>query len=148
MNKYMNVPTKRKNILLLGVAILLVINACVPKVARKKENTTVPSSYNGSATQDTTNSAKIKWKNFFTDPNLNALIDTALKGNQEMNIMVQEIVVAKSEVRARKGLYLPFVNVGVGAGVERAARYTRNGAVDAKPSNDRRVETLAPVPAP
>jgi outer membrane protein, multidrug efflux system len=104
-------------------------NACVPSLVRKTANKAVPASYNNS--QDSTNTAKIKWNNFFKDPYLTALIDTGLKNNQGLNIVLQDIVIAKNEVRARKGLYLPFVNIGGSAGVDKQGRYTRLGAVDA-----------------
>lgn len=108
---------------------LLHTGCIVPSVVQKNENKTTPGNFNNS--QDTTNSAKINWKKFFTDQNLIALIDTALNKNQELNIILQEINVAQNEVKARKGAYLPFVNLGGAAGVEKTARYTRNGATDA-----------------
>ena len=51
--------------------------------------------------------------------------------NQDLNIILQEINVAKAEVTRKKGEYLPFMNVQGATGVEKAARYTRDGAVDA-----------------
>ncbi|HWY13096.1 MAG TPA: TolC family protein, partial [Bacteroidia bacterium] len=80
--------------------------------------------------KDSVNSAKIKWKDFFSDPNLITLIDTALKNNQELNIVLQEINIANNEVRGRKGAYLPYLNVGAGAGVEKVGKYTSQGASD------------------
>lgn len=79
---------------------------------------------------DTTNSASIDWKSYFKDENLISLIDTALANNQELNIFQQELEIARNEVRARKGEYLPFVDVGVGTGIEKVGKYTRNGAVE------------------
>ncbi|MBX9850519.1 MAG: TolC family protein [Cytophagaceae bacterium] len=111
------------------ISCILMYTACVPQLTTQKtQNKTVPASYHTS--QDTANSAKIKWKTFFKDPYLNALIDTALKNNQDLNIMLQEINIARQEVRARKGEYLPFVNVGGGAGVDKVGRYTRTGAFE------------------
>lgn len=81
--------------------------------------------------QDSVNTAYAKWQEFFGDPNLKVLIDSALKNNQELNIVVQEINIARNEVRARKGEYLPFLSLQGAAGVEKSARYTRSGAVDA-----------------
>jgi outer membrane protein, multidrug efflux system len=107
----------------------LMFTACVPSLVRKTESKEVPASYNNS--QDTTNTAKTKWKDFFKDPYLTALIDTGLKNNQDFNIILQEIIIAQNEVRARKGQYLPFANIGAGAGVFKEGRYTRLGAVDA-----------------
>jgi len=104
--------------------------ACtVPAIVLKKENKDVPANYKD--VLDSVNTTKIKWKDFFSDPYLNALIDTALRNNQELNIILQDINIAKNEVRARKGAYLPFVNIGGGAGIDKSARYTRQGAIDA-----------------
>jgi NodT family efflux transporter outer membrane factor (OMF) lipoprotein len=91
----------------------------------KTENKTVPSSY--ATSQDTTNSAKVQWRKYFTDPNLIALIDTALKNNQELNITMQEIEIAKNEVKARKGEYLPFGGIKASGGPDKAGAYTWNG---------------------
>ncbi|MVT08193.1 TolC family protein [Chitinophaga tropicalis] len=103
--------------------------ACkVPNLTGKTENKAVPASYNNS--QDSTNMAKMKWKEYFTDPYLNALIDTALKNNQELNITLQEIEIASNEIRARKGEYLPFVGVRAAAGIDKTARYTAQGAME------------------
>lgn len=115
---------------LLLIVIILSFTACkLPTVVQKTENRNVPASFNTSI--DTLNSAKVVWKSFFTDQNLVELIDTALINNQELNIMLQEINVAKNEIRARKGAYLPFVNVGAGAGVDKVSIYTSQGASDA-----------------
>jgi NodT family efflux transporter outer membrane factor (OMF) lipoprotein len=91
----------------------------------KTENKTVPASY--AISQDTTNSAKVQWRKYFTDPNLIALIDTALKNNQELNITMQEIEIAKNEVKARKGEYLPFGGIKASGGPDKAGAYTWNG---------------------
>lgn len=80
--------------------------------------------------QDSATMALINWKDYFSDENLAALIDSALNKNQELNITLQEIEMLKNEVRARKGEYLPFVDLGGAAGVEKEGRYTRHGSVD------------------
>lgn len=110
-------------------SIAFLLAACVvPSITSKKENNTVPASFRDS--KDSLNSAKIKWKDFFSDPYLISLIDTALRRNQELNIVLQDINIANNEVRARKGAYLPFVNIGGGVGIEKVGRYTRYGAID------------------
>ncbi len=103
--------------------------ACIPPLTQKTENKKVPVGYNNSL--DTVNTATVKWRDFFTDPYLHVLIDIALKNNQELNIILQDINIAQNEVRARKGQYLPFVNIGSQAGVEKTPRFTRSGAIDA-----------------
>ncbi|MBL0310440.1 MAG: efflux transporter outer membrane subunit [Bacteroidetes bacterium] len=106
--------------------ILLSSGGCkIFKAPMRSENKSVPDSYYQS--KDTTNSANVKWRVYFTDSNLIALIDTALKNNQELNITMQEIAIARSEVRAKKGEYLPYGSIGLNGGVDRSGKYTWNG---------------------
>lgn len=105
------------------------IGACVPVLKNTRtENRNVPANYNGS--KDSTNIADINWKAFFNDENLIALIDTALKNNQELNITLQELEISRNEIKARKGEYLPNVGLRAGAGLDKVGKYTRNGAVE------------------
>ncbi len=117
----------------LGIACLsLTYGACsTPSIVHRTENTTTPAGYPGKDAQDTTNSAYIQWRNYFTDADLAALIDTALMNNQELNITLQEIEISRQEIRARKGEYLPFVGIRGGAGVDKVGRYTNIGALEA-----------------
>ena len=58
------------------VIILISVGGCkLFKEPIRTENKTVPSSYHASL--DTTNTALVIWRNYFTDKNLIALIDTA-----------------------------------------------------------------------
>ncbi|AWW30258.1 TolC family protein [Echinicola strongylocentroti] len=115
----------------LGVAfMLLAVTSCkTPSVIEKTPNTAVPESFDSSS--DTTNTAGVQWQEFFTDPYLNALIDTALGNNQELNIILQEIAVSKNEIQAKKGEYLPSVDIRAGAGLDKVGRYTSRGASEA-----------------
>ena len=89
------------------------------------ENRKVPASFRTSV--DTVNSARIAWRNYFTDTNLVKLIDTALANNQELNITMQEINIARNEVKARKGEYLPFGGLQLGGGPDKSGRHTWDG---------------------
>ncbi len=112
-----------------GALLLFNMTACVPALKSREARKQSPATYvNG--TTDTTASSAVPWQQFFTDPALRSLIDTALANNQELNILLEEVDIAKNEVRARKGEYLPFVDIGLAAGVEKVGEYTRNGAVE------------------
>lgn len=115
--------------LLIGLLGVCVASCKVPGIVSTPAHNTVPSSYD--AATDTTNISNIAWKEFFTDKNLVALIDTALKNNQELNITLQEIEIAKNDIKFRQGLLLPKVSGRAGIGVEKVGRYTSQGAGDA-----------------
>lgn len=76
------------------------------------------------------NSAHLPQSIFYTDPYLLDLINQALVGNQELRILSEEIRIACNETYARSGEYRPFVTAGVGAGIEKSGRHTRDGAVE------------------
>ncbi len=88
----------------------------------------VPDSFAG--LRDTRNSGLIPWRDFFQDAHLVALVDAALEHNQELNIAIQETVVANAEVMARRGEYLPKVGFGAGTGVEHVGAFTSPGQAD------------------
>ncbi|PHR94803.1 MAG: RND transporter [Leeuwenhoekiella sp.] len=106
----------------------------------------LPNQYVGKMQRDTTNTALINWKAYFTDPYLARLIDSALVHNQELNMMLQEIAISKSEIRAKKGEYLPFVGFGAAAETEKVGRYTSQGANDANTEIKEGVEFPEPLP--
>ncbi|MCF2221318.1 efflux transporter outer membrane subunit [Chryseobacterium sp. PS-8] len=118
-----------------AIALSLVLAGCKAPMAtvvkdEVKEN--IPQNFNQQDQGDANNnSGTTPWRQFFTDPNLVVLIETALKNNQELMITLQEIEIAKSGVLAKKGRLTPTVSAGVGAGVKKAGRYTSEGAGDA-----------------
>ncbi|MES2371159.1 MAG: TolC family protein [Bacteroidota bacterium] len=112
------------------IGICLAITGCkAPAIIELAENRSVPASYTSS--NDTTNAAAVQWRNFFIDPNLQQLIDTAIKNNQELKITLQEIEIARADIRVKQGALLPSVGARAGIGVEKVGRYTSQGAGDA-----------------
>ncbi|KMQ60306.1 RND transporter [Chryseobacterium angstadtii] len=118
-----------------AIALSLCLIGCKAPMAtvikdEVKEN--LPQNFNQDEQQDANaNSGTTPWRQFFTDPNLVSLIETALKNNQELLITLQEIEIAKSGVLAKKGKLTPTVSAGIGAGLKKAGRYTSEGAGDA-----------------
>ena len=124
--KYINVRSG----LILALSTLL-FQSCVPTKETRDEKSSLPDNFQNVVTNDTVNSAQIKWKDFFNAENLKMLIDSALVHNQELNIMLQQVDMAQNEIQARKGEYLPSVGIGAAAEVEKVGRYTSQGANDA-----------------
>jgi multidrug efflux system outer membrane protein len=73
---------------------------------------------------------KKHWKLFFKDQQLANLIEIALKNNQALNILDQEINIANNEIMARQGQYLPKVGIGAGYESEKTSEFTSRGAAD------------------
>ena len=129
-----------------AVGLCLAVAGCkAPAAETATTSTPVPEAFGIAKAQDTTNTSTVKWNEFFKDQNLVDLIDVALKNNQELNMTLQEIEIAKNDIRVRKGLLLPTVGVRAGAGVEKVGRYTSQGAGDATTEIKPGVETPDPL---
>jgi NodT family efflux transporter outer membrane factor (OMF) lipoprotein len=133
----------------IALGICLTVAGCkapAPEAA-PTTSTPVPESFGTTAqTQDANNNTSaLQWKDYFKDQNLVDLIDVALKNNQELNITLQEIEIAKNDIRVKKGLLLPTVGVRAGAGVEKVGRYTSQGAGDATTEIKPGIETPDPL---
>ncbi len=81
--------------------------------------------------EEAPSSAQVDWHDFFGDPQLVALIDLAMRNNQELNITIQEMIVANTEIMSRRGDIFPSLSAGVGAGLGRTGTYTSQGQADA-----------------
>lgn len=108
---------------------------CVPSLngnEPREPNKKVPESFGDAAASPSpaASSAQKKWSELFASSELRSLIETALHNNRELNMQLQEIVIAQNEVSARKGEVLPKVNAQAGAGVEKVGTHTSQGVSD------------------
>ena len=125
--------TKKKNkiqLIIVTTFVILIQSCTLFKTPQKEVVTSLPESYNSATYIDSVNSAQLRWSEFFDDPFLIALIDSALVNNKELNIVMQKINRANNEIMARKGEYLPYVNGQIGVDGEKVGAYTRNGAIE------------------
>lgn len=122
---------KYKNLrYLLPLALLLAVASCkAPAIAPSAASTPLPASY--AENPDTINVSSVPWRQYFKDPDLVGLIAAALEHNQELAITLKEVEIAQNDIRIRKGALLPTVGIRAGAGIEKAGRYTSQGAGDA-----------------
>lgn len=115
---------------LIASGMVFIIHSCgVPKVTIQESKVNLPSTYASTSNGDSS-AGKIKWKDFFEDKNLQQLIDSALVNNKELNILMQKVSIAQNEIQTRKGEYLPTLNLGAGADLDKVGKYTRNGSVE------------------
>ena len=114
------------------VGLALAMASCVPSLQNnppREPSRAVPASFGGASPQ-ATSAAQLKWSEIFGSPELQALITTALSNNQELNLQLQEIIIAGNEAYARTGEYRPRVEVGATIGVEKVGDQTSQGIGD------------------
>jgi len=100
---------------------------------QRKPTFNVPKKYDapqlkGSVEVDS--AASISWRQFFSDPDLVHLIETALANNQEFNLAIQDIEIAANEVKERQAEYLPKVGLGFGGSYIHPSDNTPEGVLD------------------
>jgi NodT family efflux transporter outer membrane factor (OMF) lipoprotein len=115
--------------IIIAVTCILFASCKAPAVTQVADNKVLPIDYATKA--DTTNIADMNWRAFFNDNHLATLIDTAIANNQDLLITLQEIEIAKNNVRLKNGQLFPTVTARGGVGIEKVGEYTSQGAGDA-----------------
>ena len=117
----------------------LVLGCGAPQLgakAAREADTTLPEAFatptqsEGAASAGPSVATQQTWDAYFADPHLKALIEQALTNNQELNMRLQEIIIARAEVGAAQGEYKPRVEGVVGAGIEKVGHHTPQGVSD------------------
>src|SRR5882757_6114031 len=109
------------------VLALIVLASCKVTKDIPVPQPSLPVTYRNAANTDTANIADIKWKDFFTDTNLQNLIDSAISNNYDMQVALKNIEAAQLIVKQTKLGYLPEANLQVGATINRPSDNSLNG---------------------
>ena len=117
----MTLPTAFVHPLRSGTLALLVagIAGCgsmIPEFVRPAAP--VPAAFPGTGTQavsDSTPAADLEWQRYFSDPQLQRLIDLALKNNRDLRVAVLNIEAVRAQYQLRRADQLPTLNAGLTA---------------------------------
>jgi NodT family efflux transporter outer membrane factor (OMF) lipoprotein len=104
----------------------LLLSCKTPKPLENNAIKNIPASF--VPAKDSTNSATINWKQYFTDASLVELIDISLKNNMDMSIAIQRIEAARAGLRLSKNAMLPSVNANVSFLQRKFGYYTMDDA--------------------
>ncbi len=111
---------------------LILIGSSACRVGRNYERPSlpVPAQYSGVPTGDTLSIAGTSWKDFFSDPVLQQLIDTALKNNYDLQTALTRIATSGEEVKRAKAAFAPTASAQIGASTSIYGKSTVNGLSD------------------
>ena len=108
-------------------SILVVFSGCgIPQLRHPEAARDLPVTFNDVISNE--NSSQVGIDEFFEDPILTSLIDEGLNGNLQLKILAEDIQIANNEILKRRGMYLPFVNLGGNASLNKFSPYTLAGA--------------------
>jgi outer membrane protein, multidrug efflux system len=97
------------------VMILCMIFSCKTGKNYQRPSVPLPTSFDQAGISSDTNSiADISWKNFFTDPVLQQLIDSGVARNYDLQFALRNITIAQSQVKQASWLWYPQLTAGIG----------------------------------
>ncbi|MCS6974173.1 MAG: TolC family protein [Cyclobacteriaceae bacterium] len=130
--------------------IIALTSCTLPRQLQVKNEMTAPSAYYRVDSVIQNDFSLPPWRDFFKDPELVALIDTAIKNNQDLKIAVQRLEQAKANIQLNIGNFYPAFQAGASYGITRYGDYTVDGVgnFDTNLSNNISPEQRIPNPVP
>jgi outer membrane protein, multidrug efflux system len=118
--------TSKLKVIIPAFLAFLVVSCKVGKEYQRPE-VELPKQFNGVSYSDTSSIADIEWKKFFTNSELQNLIDKGIKYNHDLLIALKRIDIAQARVKQAKVLQVPELNLQMTAQVNRPSDNSLNG---------------------
>src|SRR5262245_21819407 len=106
---------------------LLVLPSCLPQLRQAEPGAGLPEGFKGGTVPEAAgadNSSRLGIEEFYNDQVLTRLIHQALFSNQELKILNEEVQIARNEILARRGAYLPFIGFRGAGGLDKPSAFT------------------------
>ncbi|REC59398.1 TolC family protein [Chryseobacterium pennae] len=118
---------KRIKNIILTFAIALGSVSCVSKLAYTEPDLPLPEKFQYTATADTASIANLEWKQFFSDPILQELIEKGIKNNYDLQIALKQVASSQEKLKQANYMQYPDVGFGVAAQISRPSKNSMNG---------------------
>jgi outer membrane protein, multidrug efflux system len=119
--------TNNKAKIILAVFLAFYLLSCKMGKEYQRPELDLPKQFNTVSYGDTSSIADIEWKKFFTNPDLQNLIDKGIRYNHDLLIAIKRIDMAQARVKQAKLLQLPDVDFQMVAQVNRPSDNSLNG---------------------
>lgn len=97
----------------------VILSGCSVYRKYDRPDITVPDSFHNAETTDTSTLATLSWRELFSDPKLQSLIDTALNNNTDLAVARLRVKEAEAALFSARLSYLPSVGLNAEGGVSR-----------------------------
>lgn len=118
---------KRVKNIILTFALAIGSVSCVSKLAYTEPELPLPEKFQYTATADTASIANLEWKQFFSDPILQELIEKGIKNNYDLQIALQQVAASQEKLKQAKYMQYPDVGFGVSGQISRPSKNSMNG---------------------
>lgn len=150
-------PTMKNNTenLLMRFTFFILLAAALfscslPRQLQVQNELNPPASYHHIESSDQQATVLPQWREFFKDPYLISLIDTAIRNNPDLKIARQRVEQAHAGVKYHSRNFYPVVNAGASYGITRYGDYTVDGVgnFDTNLSSNISADQRIPNPVP
>ncbi len=121
----MKLNTSYKYIIVTVLLTVTMVSCKLTDPIQHKESLKAPENF--AITSDSTGIGNQRWSDFFKDRKLKALIDTAIHNNLDIQMAVQRIEMAQTNILVSRGAMLPMVNAEIAGGGRKFGEYTMDG---------------------
>ncbi|TMI96501.1 MAG: efflux transporter outer membrane subunit [Bacteroidetes bacterium] len=113
--------------IIIPLSSIIFISSCKVGKEYQRPELELPKQFNNVSFADTSSIADIEWKKFFTDLDLQTLIDKGIKYNHDLLIAIKRIEIAQQGVKQAKVLQLPELDLQITGQVSRPSDNSLNG---------------------
>ncbi|RQO36825.1 RND transporter [Chryseobacterium sp. KBW03] len=118
---------KRVKNIILTFALAIGSVSCVSKLAYTEPELPLPEKFQYTATADTASIANLEWKQFFSDPILQGLIEKGIKNNYDLQIALKQVAASQEKLKQAKYMQYPDVGFGVSGQISKPSKNSMNG---------------------
>ena len=113
--------------LIISFFLVTFIYSCRVGKAYQRPELELPKQYTAVSFSDTSSIADIEWKNFFTNPDLQKLINEGITYNHDLLMAMKRIEISQQQLKQANLLQLPEVNLQLTGQVSRPSDNSLNG---------------------
>jgi len=113
--------------LFIFIVLIIVLSGCRVGKEYQRPELEMPPQFNGISFADTSSIADINWKSFFTDANLQQLIEKGISYNHDLLLAIKRIDISQQQLKQSKMLMLPDFDFQVSSQVNNPSNHSLNG---------------------
>ena len=111
-----------------AILALIIMSSCKVGKEYQRPELELPRQFNNTVSYaDTSSIADIEWKKFFTNPDLQNLIDKGIRYNHDLMLAIKRVDIAQARVRQAKVLQLPELSFQLSGQINRPSDNSLNG---------------------